>query len=295
MHQFDKLNVGVDFRWRNNINGQSGISYTPIMQIRLSGDDGSKWLWTDGTPASNNNYETKPRWVNVSTPGTFINTAHFLWHYWDVALQEDTEWMGISGEIGPLPVSGNVQIALVQSRIVAIDLCFANLQFDYLPYIVGTYAKYTGQYNKVTQAAAYKAKSENDLFFSDSPKKLFKGAAKKYNGIANVLTGNWTDFFDSGASGTTRLGKILAYDVWNQYRKQRAVIRTSLDQVEGDSYYCLLLNKWQYTHYVATKLYLCLHYSLNVKKGEASANFIEIFDTGETNDYTTTHEFNYTQ
>lgn len=298
----DKFNTGVEFKWSANYNGNSGTSWIPIMQVRLSGDDGSEWLWTDGTSAGSlNNSSYKPQWVNVSTPGTFINVYYYMWHYWDTTKQDETEWMGIDCEMQPVPVSGNVQICLIHAgfRVSNVDMIFGNLRFEYIPYINGTYTRYTGQHNKITSAYDYKSKKENDLVISNSPKKLFKGALKKYNGTAYVLTEGWTDDYDGGASGSVQqLSRILAYDYWNQYRMERTVLSGSV-KVEGSiiNYTSLFKSFRLEGPHDLTDLrrFILLSYEVDMVTLIMKATFIEIRRTNASNDYSTDHEFKYIQ
>lgn len=288
MHAGDKFNFSADQKLSTNILG-GGYSTNFVAQLRLIGDNGTYW-----TLNANANVG-KVEWVQSNSSFT-TNLRYVANVYIPDDIDEMQEWITVSVEATPLPVTGSVYVLLRKSDFAGTyQTYFANVQFEYIPQINGTYQKYNGQYNKVAQLPAYKAKQDNEVLISDSPKKIFKGASKKFNGTAYVLTENWTDSFDAGASGTGRLGRIMAYDVWNQFRKERTLIDGTVKGVGVALAHCPLLFRFAFTDYSATKRFICLHYDLSVKRAEARGQWMEVHDTADTNDYATPTEFNYEQ
>lgn len=280
----DKFSFSVDWRLSENLNS-GGYFTLHIAQIRLYGEDGTFW-----TLNGNENLE-KIGWVKTNAAFSITN-RYITTVYVPNDIDELQDWATVSVEAPPLPVAGKIYILLRKNGYNnTVETYFSNLQFDYIPYIAGTYQKYSGQYDKVEQTAAYKANRDEEFYLYDSPKKLFKGAIKRDNGTDYVLPDLWTDDF---SGNEMKLGKLLAYDEWNQVRKERVLITGAT--VKGfASKYSFLLSKVRMLDYSTTKWFLCLQEDYSVKKLEGRCDFVEVFDSGETNDYTTPHEFKYEQ
>ncbi|HEU4901175.1 MAG TPA: hypothetical protein VFT06_00245 [Flavisolibacter sp.] len=292
LHELDKFDLSIDWRLNVDIGGNSGYITSFIAQVRLYGEDGTYWTLHGGVGAGSERID----WVQCNS--SFTTNQRYIADQWARLDVKENEWRSVSIESAPLPVDGSIFILLIEHTATGNkETHFSNLGFDYIPSINGTYQKYNGQYNKVEQVPGYKAKSDNEVAISDSPKKLFKGALKKFNFLTGrwQLMEDWTDGFDAGASGTTRLGEILNYDVWNQYKTNRRLITGTIQGIGNAHAYCLLFQRITFADYSATGKGVCLHYDLNVGLNEARGEFIEVHDTGDSNDYTTAHEFNYVQ
>jgi hypothetical protein len=122
----------------------------------------------------------------------------------------------------PVPVSGNLYILL---PFVNDFVDYENLKFDYKPFINGSYATYKGQQNKVGSIPGYRAVRDEEVFISDSPKKLFKGCLMKLNELGKfVTTTRWYNgaVFPGGVPSDEFLhtrGRTQAFDVWNQHNR----------------------------------------------------------------------------
>jgi hypothetical protein len=109
-----------------------------------------------------------------------------------------------------------------------IDIQYSKLVFNYIPFINGSYQKYSGHSHKVSQFGDYKVNIDEDVSISDSPKKLFKGAMIRKVGSQYVLTERWFAGGDLSNQGllTTPVdpqfvhpfGFLQIYAYWNQYR-----------------------------------------------------------------------------
>lgn len=200
----DKFNVSVDWRLENNI-GSGGGNYN-LMQVVLKGDDGSWWLL--GVPTIGS---TEYAWYD--TNNWTVNTGKGLISVdWDEDL---TEWQNVSWEAPPAPVGGKLYVWLYQFNQISnspddVDIWYSNLSFTYLPYINGSYQKYSGQRHKSEQVIDNKASRQSSVFITDSPKRELKGAmlrrlldATLYTGGAEfsadnsiTLNGFYTPYFD---------------------------------------------------------------------------------------------------
>ncbi len=230
VHEKDKFEVRVN--WRLEANADFGASYN-LMKIYLKGDDGSHWLLGNTTIAD----PTTPlKWWDTSnfTVNTGAGSVEI-----DFTLIEEMEWQTQSIEECPaIPVDGKLYIWLHQINQTAVSednqtINYSDLQFTYIPYINGTYHRITSQENKVTGNNESRKNIEKELFISDSPKKLFKGALKKFDGTNYVLTETWNYYNDTGVLADQRLGKHIVFQWWNQFRKTRTVIETDIQGIRS--------------------------------------------------------------
>src|SRR5688572_22628719 len=183
VHAKDKF--GVDVNWRLESNADFGNQYH-LMQIYLKGDDGSHWLLGNTTISD----PTTPlKWWNTSN--FTVNTLAGVQDI-DFTLIEETEWQTQSIEECPeIPVDGKLYIWLNQINQTAVSednqtINYSDLSFTYIPYINGTYHRISGNSNTVSADNGSRKIIEKEMFISDSPKKLFKGALKKFDGTNYV-------------------------------------------------------------------------------------------------------------
>jgi hypothetical protein len=221
------LDISFDTRFDTNLS----ISNVFPALIRLEGDDGTMWDWqyneADGTNL----------WVEVfSGTGSFAHT----WQYNRVA-DDTTEWRGIGTESREIPVDGTVYIRLVMGSVQPNEIWFNNLRVTYNAFINGSRQKYSGQYSRVdrtdTQNSGiittkkYLAARDEQVYISDSPEKLFKGAMMFFNGTRYILA---VKYFTSHAFGQSfppgpeycvPYGQTQAFAVWNQYRNANRIFQ----------------------------------------------------------------------
>jgi len=182
----DKFNVSVDWRLESDI-ATGGNGNARLLRAILIGDDGSGWILGSELNGTNENiwYDTAGWTTNTAKGGVSI----------DYDDNDETEWSGVSFDAAPAPVSGTIYLWLNQFNQTSgsddnLDIYYSNLQFTYIPYINGSYQKYSGQYQKVSrEITKYLAKREKDVFVSDSPKPLLKGAMF-FQLLGDLFTGN---------------------------------------------------------------------------------------------------------
>ena len=208
IHEKDKFYASVDWRLPNNI-GTGGANYN-IMQVVLHGDDGSWWLL--GVPTIGS---TEYAWYNTSNWTT--NTGKGLISVdWDIDL---TEWQNVSWDAPPCPTSGNLYVWLYQFNQTLdsaddVDIWYSNLSFDYVPYVNGSYQKYSGQAHTSEQTVDNKATRENQVYVSDAPKRAMKGCMIKI--LDTVELYNDPLVFEDG-TGVTLDGFQTPYFNLNDY------------------------------------------------------------------------------
>ncbi len=192
LHEKDRFSFSIDYRFNATIDDLSDEK--KIATIRLEGEDGSKW-WLVNV-LENNTYDPlaqAQKWFQTSADWSSFTTLTHV-----AILDSDGEnWQSYLMTAPPLPVTGNVIVALYNIYTVEgsgdnVNINYQNLQFNYNPYINGSYQKYRGQQHKITQDLDENNINETQVFLSDSDKKLFKGALLKY--------GSWTEFYYGAAT-----------------------------------------------------------------------------------------------
>lgn len=175
VHQDDKFKFGLDFKHSTDLGGGSGNFELSQAQIRLHGNDGTKWRLRATAPAE---LGEKPIWRQSNSDFT-INESNINYEGQSNTV-DFTEWQSVNIESAPIPVDGELEIFLVNNYTPDDQAkSFQNISFEYIPFIYGSYKKYKEQYHKVEQAGTLKSNVEQVVTFSDSPKQLFNGAILK--------------------------------------------------------------------------------------------------------------------
>lgn len=181
----DKFSVSIDWRLPNNI-GPGGNGNCDLMKAVLYGDDGSWWLLGVPTVGS-----TTYTWYNTQNWTTNTGKASISVDF-DIDL---TEWQNVTWEAPPAPVNGRLYIWVNQFNQLNsgnddVNIWYANLNFDYVPLINGSYQKYSGQRHKSEQVIDTIASRSNSVFMTDAPKREIKGAMMKKAGTDLGYSGN---------------------------------------------------------------------------------------------------------
>lgn len=230
----DKFTWSFDFSSETDSGTNVNLSLQ-VGGILLYGNDGSVWVLGDNSGSGN--YDPVFEW-KLSNTDVSVNADFYPWiNPLDViglnpSTEDMTQWRGHNITAPPAPVSGNLNFILFAANqtsgsAASFQIRYSNLRFDYIPFINGSYAKYTGQSNEVSQELVNRAAIDEEVFISDGPRLIFKGALKLYNGTDYYLA---TTFTDHNHATAENYGRIQAFAVWNQYRQ-------SARNFEGNVYF----------------------------------------------------------
>lgn len=218
VNEKDRLNVSADYRLTFNTAGTPDVR---LMRVVFNGDDGSWWILGEATVG-----DGIPVWYNTLLWTLFSAKGAVTVDF------DSTDWNNISWDCPPVPSSGKVYIWFNQLNQNSAayddhDIHYANLRVEYIPLINGSYAKYSGQYSQITRTeTGYFANRDKQVFLSDSPTKIYKGAMFLYINSVYVLIPFWfasAPFVSGYPPNTDYLhpyGYIQAFSVWNQYKGQ---------------------------------------------------------------------------
>ena len=209
----------VSFSWRTRVDiGLSSQSYA-VAKVLLYGDDGSFWALNtagDGSIPSNfpEWFETDANFQQLSggTPNiatSFIDTPTTDW-------TSVTANNNISSVVPPAktPISGTIEILFsvnIQGGTDPEEYWYKDLQVTILPYLNGSYLQLKGDYNYSTSGNDIKQTLSEDVQISDSPKRYFKGALLRSDGLS-LATPTWKR---SGKEESYRFAQLMERVMYN--------------------------------------------------------------------------------
>lgn len=298
----DKFTLDIQRRLSGDISG-GGFFRDESVQVRLYGDDGSFWTFQSKTSASD-----VSQWVACTS--TFRTNQKFFSIEGDTSTEDETQSKSLyDGEAKPLPVSGKLKILIYASSNFGDDhdTYIDKIGFEYLPYVNGAYQKYTGQYQKVSRSATtYIAKREKEVYISDSPVKIFKGALFVYNGTDYVLPGLFYNaaVFPGAPPDSTYLhpfGELQVQSVWNQYRNANRIFTGTVRGLDSQPVSGLvnsphLLHKYYLQDQnpnLSSRYFVLLDFEQNWKTCMWTGTFVEVYNIVTGKIYTDNHEFKY--
>lgn len=228
-----------------------------------------------------------------------------------------TEWTSFIIKGAPVPVSGNLYIHLFAANqfVDAFDtfrIKYQALNFEYHPYIGGTYNRYDARYSKVTQSLRYKQVLDEEVYISDSPKNIFKGALLKEGPSGTEFPHDLATQFYNAAVFPDAVPDALYihpfyhiqnFDVWNQYNRSFRIfqgncqgIMTADEDDLGLNNAADLVHKWYFNdpdESTVNRYFLLLTFDQNWYTCEWTGTFKEVFKTDVPKDYASLHEVKY--
>lgn len=291
----DKFNFSVSTRFNDDIN--SGFARHGMAQIKLYGDDGSHWYLHGGTSV-----EPAPKWY--PTDPTFQTDRKFIVTEQDSDNVDLRDWRTtIGGQAPPIPVSGELEILLNYSNNIGNEVHFSDLKFEYIPFVNGSYQRYSATKNIVSNSSTVKAKREKQVYISNSPKKLYKGALHILQSGKYLLAGRFYagNAFPGGLPSFEYLhpfGFIQAYAVWNQYNRVMRIIDAEIFGLKTDDIETMpdLLHKYTLvdpTPHGNNKMFMLLHKEQDFDNNLLRGRLIEVFDTVRHKVYDDQFQFKY--
>lgn len=288
--QGDKFSVSVDFAWNENA-ASGSVNLASIMYVTLKGDDDTNWFLDVNDPAV-----TENKWLSAGSGATW-SPLNGIGMSWDAGDVDETAFRTLSAAAAAAPVSGQLRFALISIGSVSgslddKDMYYNNFQFNYIPFINGSYQKYTGQTHTVSQTGDYIAKRENEVKISDSPRNIFKGSMFFNNGTSYLLTQHFYDALKFPAPVDANLkpyGEIQSQDVWTQVNREMRIFSGTLRGIDSDVqdsddlpdmfdliHQYLLTDSNQSTD---NKVFLMISYEQDRKSQLSQSTLIEVFDS----------------
>jgi len=211
-----------------------------------------------------------------------------------------------------LPVSGKLYIGLIQGHQVVTggtnqDIYYQNLQVDIIPFINGSYQRYTGHSNKVIRsnaASSYNAIRDKEVFLGDSTRSILKGSMfflrsdLQFKLTQQFYSANSNGLGNPDKFATHPFGHLQAYSVWNQYRLANRIFPSSVYGLfrDGNNEWPDLPNKFQLSDdnpNTNFRYFMLVSFDQDWRNLTWTATFIEMFRNPPGHDYGDYLDFKY--
>lgn len=199
----DRLGITFDFKMSFNFNAQLNIAAVQVYVIPNSG--GAPYWWRDGAGLTN-------QWRRNGATAEAIFVSYFD------ATDKTKIYKSTSLESQPIPVDGTAYIQLlnVMDDGLTNQVYFRNFSFTYIPFIAGGYIQIKADYTQTSQNANYKDTIDEEVFISDSPKKVFQGALYREN-LTDLTTPTWHRYSVAETLHFKEIGELARFN--NNYRR----------------------------------------------------------------------------
>jgi hypothetical protein len=153
------------------------------------------------------------------------------------------------------------------------------------------------------------AKREKDVYISDSPKKLFKGAMFYLSELPGGVYKITQIFYDASKSALLTpasnssfqtYGWLQAFSVWNQFRNSNRIFKYTFqgdkDLIGFGEIPPDLINKYEITDvsvHSNDRYFMMLHFDHDLFLCESKGVLAQVFKTDIPKVYTDVHEFKY--
>jgi len=295
----DKMTVDITRSLKDNISGTS-VTTDQCLQVRLTADDGTYWTHHGRTSAAND----YPRWRQCAA-GFEIDDLDLEWYVIEEDLDDDQRLPVnlYDGETAPFPKDGTIQICVFASNLYRddTDTRIHKIDFEYIPKINGTFAKFKGQHQKVTRTpASYFAKIDDTVYISDSPKPILKGGIfRQIDTYTFVLCKTWYPYnvFPGGLAGhydsCHPYGEVQIRSVFNQYRNANRIFTGTINGLNDnwpDMIYKYSITDLNFN--TNGRYFMLSSFEQNWKSGFMSGTWVEVWQTPGKG-YTEDREFKY--
>lgn len=215
----DKLTINMSVKYGDDVAG-TGLFLKTQAQLRLIADDGTFWTCHVSFPGV---LAPEPGKFWLQAPdGTWTTDQEFLIWEDDADSVDFSQWNTLTFECPPVPRSGKIEFILVNAdAATARTKDFNSIQIDYIPYING-YNVFASQSDISTRDGSYFSSIEDDVYISNSPRPIFKGALLKKDGDNFPVVGLFYEGqqFDetTGLDHLASYGELRVRAYHNQFR-----------------------------------------------------------------------------
>lgn len=269
----DRLRLSFDFKLSYNYNDQLRIATALVYIAPVSG--GAKIWWRDGAGIDNT-------WRQNGLAADAIYVEYID------GTDKTKVYKSVSLESNPIPVDGTLYIIL--SAVLDDGLpnmhFYKNFQFEYVPFIAGGYRQVRGDYAQTSQNANYQDVIDEEVFISDSTKKVLQGSLYREN-LIDLTTPTWHRYSVNEQRHFKELGELSRFN--NNYRRmwkmEGQYDGLKFTPADNQTFIEPLSFHRHFTFPDSSKL--AGHYfvlvpplSLNYSEGRADMNFVEVLADG---------------
>lgn len=280
--QFDRISITVDFKTSQG--GTGTRQYLFVMLEQLPGAPGAGYRLDNGAAAPADGIGTLT-WVHTSS-------MKFLAKSYQTG-EDASQYYSYTLEPPPLPINGTLYIIFMNydppvGRIVS----YKNFSLDYYPSVAGSLSQVKADYAETSQDGNYKDIIDEEVFISDSTKKVLQGSLYRAN-LVDLTTPTWHRSGISEARHFKELGELARFNgnyrrMWKMDGQYDGVKFTPANNQ-------IIIEPLAFHHYFffpdSTKLnnhffVLVPPLNINYSDGRVEMNFVEILDVAS-------HDGNY--
>jgi hypothetical protein len=133
--------------------------------------------------------------------------------------QSTSEWNSIEVTSPPIPFNGTLYIAHVcepDVGMVGDRQYWKDFSFEYYPFTAGGFVPVKADFAQTSQNANFQDTIDEDVYISDSPKKVFQGALYRAN-LTDLTTPSWHRYSVNEQRYFKELGELVRFN--NNYRR----------------------------------------------------------------------------
>lgn len=276
VNQYDRIAITLDYK-----TSQAGTGTRQYLMVMLQPTaGGTPYRLDNGNPAPTDGIGTLT-WENT---GSLI----FLSKFYDGS-DDASKYSSFFLEPPPLPVAGTLYILFVSfDPPVGRIVYYRNFNLDYYPSTAGSNQKVKGDYAETSQTDRYKDALDEEVFISDSEKKILQGTLYREN-LTDLTTPTWHRYGVSETRHFKELGELARFNanyrrMWKidgQFDGLKFTPANNQTIIEPLSFHR------QFTFPDSAKMngrYFVLvpPLTLNYSEGRADMNFIEVLQDGAT-------------
>jgi hypothetical protein len=215
------------------------------------------------------------------------NTNSLIFLGKDYVSQSPQEYSSMQLDIPSFPVDGNLYICfMLFNPNIGVKAYYKGFNLDYYPTTAGSAAKVKGDYAETSQNDRFKDAIDEEVFISDSEKKVLQGTLYREN-LTDLTTPTWHRYGVVEGKHFKELGELARFNanyrrMWKidgQFDGLKFTPANNPTIIEPLSFHR------QYTFPDSTKLnghYFVLvpPLTINYSEGRADMNFIEVLQDG---------------
>lgn len=208
VYKGDRVSIGLSKKFASDFSSSSSSVFTIAATVYIvSGSDA--WRLNNSVNGLDSNKAIWRQSVNLGDSLRIVFAAN----------QHTNEFGTLSVTSEPMPVDGTLYIAFDSDGPSSNTGDFQyvkDFNFEYLPFIAGGYLPISGDFAMTSQNANFKDTIDEDVYISDSPKKVIQGALYRKN-LTDLTTPTWHRYSVNEQRHFKELGELVRYN--NNYRR----------------------------------------------------------------------------
>lgn len=279
----DRIDISFQYRYSVDLSDPNSTLILGFIAIHREGTDPA--LSTSWHNADANGF-----WQIDAGPRVGVNLVG----------QDTREWRTLSFSDSIIPQSGRMYLAFgADNHLPAgAEIHIKDISINYKPQIRGSFNQtLKGDFNRYEQNTNRKNSASEEVFVSDSPKRIISGSLYAGNGTT-LLTPQW---YRRGVTESKRYTQLAVLSAYNLYYRQFGIIEGTFKgyYYEGTTGGALVpigpMTKFEFVDTGEPKQYIATKIEMDIKRGWFNGTFREIYDPAlnDGNETRDRYEFNY--